>query len=280
MEAKKLILYLILISSIIAMFSQTPLIKAVGRGQHTFISGRNVDCVECHRYDAYIDMNSSQELVLDAHRRAAGNKNYTTYLQVGGISYDPAGFIYTNVDSDNSGTNDTWVWNGTGWVYNNTFRLYDLDLNQDGIIDGAEICKLCHNLELMGVNKPVSDVHTVGIRYCDDDRCHGNRARQYNSYLLFQDGGKNLTVVGSLISNNSIHGSFYNGAAVTDSNNSIFFQSYGQVQGNVAPGNSINVSSSPYTCLGCHSQISVNGSIKSSPIFNHSVATPKKGRYT
>lgn len=198
METKKLILYLILISSIIALISQTPVMQAVGRGQHTFISGRNVDCVECHRFDAYMDMNSSQTLALEAHKRAAGNKNYTTYLQVGGISYDPAGFIYTNVDSDNSGTNDIWVWNGSVWVYNNTFRLYDLDLDQNGVIDGAEICKLCHNLELMGVSTAVSEVHTVGTRYCDDDRCHGNRAKQYNSYLLFQGGSKNMTAAGAI----------------------------------------------------------------------------------
>ena len=183
MESKKLILYLMLISSIIAMFSQTPMIQAVGRGQHTFVSGRNVDCVECHRFDAFMDMNSSQAGVLDAHKRAAGNKNYTTYLQVGGISYNPAGFIYSNVDSDNSGMNDTWVWNGSAWIYNNTAKLYDLDLNGNGDIDGSEICKMCHNLELMGVSTAVSIVHTVGTRYCDDDRCHSNRAKQYNSFL-------------------------------------------------------------------------------------------------
>ncbi len=280
MEGKKLILYLILISSIIAMLSQTPLMQAVGRGQHAFISGRNVDCVECHRIDAFMDMNSSQTLVLDAHKRAAGNKNYTTYLQVGGINYDPAGFIYTNVDSDNSGMNDTWVWNGSVWVYNNTFRLYDLDLDQNGVIEGAEICKLCHNLELMGVNATVSEVHTVGIRYCDDDRCHGNRAKQYNSYLLFTEGRNDLTGTGRIISNNSVHGSFYNIAAGTDSNNPYFFHSYGVAPGNAVSGNIMNVSMSSYICLGCHSYMNVSGNITSGNQFNHSNPNPSRSRYT
>jgi hypothetical protein len=96
------------------------------------VSGKDVDCIVCHRYDAFDDMNTSQKLVLEAHKRAAGNKNYTTYLEVGGISYDPAGLIYSKVDSDNNGTSDTWIWNGSMWVYNNTARLYDLDLDNSG----------------------------------------------------------------------------------------------------------------------------------------------------
>ncbi len=279
MEAKKLILYLMLISSIIAVFSQTPMIKAVGRGQHTFISGRNVDCVECHRFDAYMDMNSSQTLVLEAHKRAAGNKNYTTYLQVGGTSYDPAGIIYTNVDSDSNGANDIWIWNSSVWFYNNTARLYDLDLNKDGSIEGAEICKLCHSLELMGVSNAASEVHTVGTRYCDDDRCHGNRANQYNSYLLFQNGRINVATAGAIISGKNVHGTFYNDLSDRDSNHSVFFRSYGQLPGNAAPGDGINVSLSPFTCLGCHSYINITGSIEPGAKFDHSNTSQQKGRY-
>ena len=280
MDAKKLALYLILLSSIAAVLSQTPLMQAVGRGQHTFVSGRNVDCVECHRYDAYLDMNSSQALVLDAHKRAAGNKNYTTYLEVGGVSYDPAGIIYTNVDSDSSGTNDTWAWSGSVWEYNNTAKLYDLDLNGNGVIDGAEICKLCHNLELMGVTTELSDVHTVGTRYCDDDRCHGNLLKQYNNLGLFSDGRHNVTAAGAVLGVNSIHGGFYNITANENSNKTTFFHSYGQVPGNAAPADMNNVSNSPYTCLGCHSYITVNGSIAPGPKFSHSNASAQKGRYT
>lgn len=280
MDAKKLALYIILLSSIIAVLYETPMIQAVGRGQHTFVSGRNVDCVTCHRYDAVQDMNNSQQLVLSAHKKAAGNKNYTTYLEVGGISYDPAGIIYTSVDSDSNGTNDTWTWNGSMWIYNNSVRLYDLDLNNDGIIEGSEICKLCHNLELMGVRGAVNEVHTVGIRYCDDDRCHGNRAKQYNSYLLFADGRNSVTDAGRMISNNSVHGVFYNDAAGTDSKNPLYFHSYGQVPGNAAPGNVNNISVSPYTCLGCHSYMNVTGNITPSPEFNHSDTGYPRQRYT
>lgn len=280
MEANKLMIYLILISSIIALLSQTPVMQAVGRGQHTFISGRNVDCVDCHRFDANMDLNSSQMLVLDAHKKAAGNKNYSTYLQVGGISYDPAGFIYSNVDSDNNGTNDTWVWNGSLWIYNDTAKLYDLDLNENGDIEGAEICKLCHSLELMGVPGSVSEVHSVGTRYCDDDRCHGNKLNQYNNYLLFVDGRYDVTASGLIISTDKVHGNFYNDAASKDSQNSIFFHSYGQIPGNAAPGNDLNISGSPYVCTGCHSYLTVSGSIPSSPIYDHLNISAPKGRYT
>ncbi|VVB88931.1 Uncharacterised protein [uncultured archaeon] len=279
MEAKKLALYIILFTSIITLLFQTPVIQAVGRGQHTFISGRNVDCVACHRFDAFMDMNSSEKIVFDAHKRAAGNKNYTTYLQVGGISYDPSGFIYTNVDSVKKGANDTWVWNGSMWIYNNTARLYDLDLNGNGDIDGSEICKLCHNLELMGVSTPVSEVHTVGTRYCDDDRCHGNKNNILNDYRLFAGSSNNLTASGMIISNNKIHGPFYNGAASMDSNKSIL-HSYGITPGNAASSNSNNVSGSPFTCLGCHSFINVTGSVAPAPRYNHSNPKPLKGRYT
>ncbi len=208
------------------------------------------------------------------------NRNYTTYLEVGGTSYNPAGIIYTNVDSDSSGANDIWIWNGSIWLYNNTAKLYDLDINGNGVIDGAEICKLCHSLELMGINKTVSQVHTVGTRYCDDDRCHGNKNHSYNDYRLFKDRGVDLTKTGLIISNNSVHGGFYNDATGKDSNNSIYFHSYGQVPGNAAPYNNINISLSPYTCLGCHSYINVTGSIKPGSNFNHSNANASKGRYT
>ncbi|VVB84571.1 Uncharacterised protein [uncultured archaeon] len=280
MDAKKLVLYIMLVSSLIVILSQTPQIQAIGRGQHTFVNGRNVDCVACHRYDAYQDLNNSQSAVLEMHKSAAGNKNYTTYLEVGGISYDPvAGLIYTNVDSDNNGTNDTWAWNGSIWVYNNTAKLYDLDLNGDGTIEGSEICKLCHNLELMGVSTAASEVHTVGIRYCDDDRCHGNKNKQYNDYRLFQDGRASIMRVGAIL-NTSVHGGFYSAAASMDSNNSIYFHSYGQVAGNAAPNNSDNVSVSPFTCVGCHSYINVSGSVRPSPLFNHSDINAPKSRYT
>lgn len=280
MDLKKITIYFILISSIAAVLYQTPMIQAVGRGQHTFVSGRNVDCIACHSFDAYDDLIQSQAHVLDAHERAAANRNYTTYLEVGGISYDPAGIIDTSVDSDSSGGNDTWTWNGTMWLYNGTARLYDLDIDGNGTIDGSEICKLCHNIELMGASFLSTASHTVGTRYCDDDRCHGNRKYQFNSYLLFNNGKNTVTEAGLILSDNPIHGSFYNSTAEQDSNNSNFFHSYGQVPGNIAPGNDNNVSGSPFSCLGCHSFINVTGSILPVPVYNHSDTNAPKGRYT
>ncbi len=280
METKKLIIFTILVLSIIAVISQTPMIQAVGRGQHTFVSGRNVDCVECHRYDAFNDLNTSQTLALDSHKRAAGNKNYTTYLEVGGISYDPAGGrIYTNIDSDGNGTNDVWKWNGSFWVYNNTAKLYDLDLDNSGAIEGAELCKFCHSLELMGLSGGTEPVHTVGTRYCDDDRCHGNRNHTYNDYRLFTQDRRNLTKTGSIISNNSVHGRFYRIGAGNDANKTML-HSYGIMPGNVAPGNVYNISRSPYACLACHSYINVTGYIALRPQFNHSVTEYPRQRYT
>lgn len=278
MEGKKLVLYIMLISAIMALLSQTPMMQAVGTGQHTFVSGRMVNCIKCHQYDAFNDMKTSQPQVIQAHTRAAGNKNYTTYLEVGGIKYDPAGIIYTNVDSDGNG-NDTWMWNGSFWIYNNTAKLNDLDLDNSGDIKESEMCKFCHSLDLMGLSGNASTVHTIGTRYCDDDRCHGNRNHAYNDYILFAGGTSRLTSSGMLVSNNSVHGSFYDEAAGKDANRSMLHP-YGIIPGNIAPGNVNNISLSPYACLGCHSFINVTGSIAPSPIFNHSTLNPPKGRYT
>lgn len=278
MDAKKITIFIMLVALIILTLSQSPQLIAASMGQHTFESGRMVDCVKCHKYDAYNDMNSSQELVLEAHKRAAGNTNYTTYLEVGGIVYDPVnGVINTNVDSDNSGTNDTWIWDGSSWVYNNTAKLNDLDLNGNGI-DGAETCKLCHNLELMGINTVVTSVHTVGTRYCDDDRCHGNKNNQYNDYRLFNGGNINLTTTGDIFSKDRIHGKIYTQGASEDAKKSMLHP-YGIIPGNVAPGNMNNISQSPYICISCHTYVNISLNIVQKPLFNHSSPYPKS-RYT
>lgn len=278
MDAKKLTIFTMLIALIILTLSQSPTLIAASMGQHTFESGRNVDCVKCHKYDAYNDMNSSQDIVLEAHKRAAANRNYTTYLEVGGISYDPVnGVINTNVDRDNSGTNDVWIWNGSSWVYNNTAKLFDLDLDGNGI-EGAETCKLCHNLELMGIHTILTDVHTVGTRYCDDDRCHGNKNIQYNDYRLFSGVNINLTTAGYIISGDRIHGKLYTLASAGDANKSMLHP-YGIIPGNVAPGNLNNISQSPYVCIGCHTYINVSSNNIQKTLFNHS-SQYLKSRYT
>ncbi len=278
MEAKKLTIFIMLVALIIIALTQSPQLIAASMGQHTFESGSMVDCVKCHKFDAYNDMNSSQDIVLEAHKRAAGNRNYTTYLEVGGISYDSVnGVINTNVDSDNSGTNDTWIWDGSSWVHNNTAKLFDLDLDHNGI-DGSEICKLCHNLELMGIHTVVTRVHTVGTRYCDDDRCHGNKNNQYNDYRLFSGGNKNMTIAGYIISRDQIHGNVYTRGASGDANKSTLHP-YGMIPGNVAPGNMNNISQSPYVCISCHTQVNISMSVSVPPFFNHS-SPYKKSRYT
>src|SRR3989304_7306554 len=201
MDAKQKLLLIILSTSFLALLFETPLMQAVGVGQHLFINGRNVDCLSCHRND----VNIPHQTGLDAHQRSAENKNYSTYLEVGGISYDPIGIIYTNIDSDSSGTDDMWVWNGSMWVYNNTAKLYDLDFNTDGTISGSETCKLCHNNELMKISSEDRPEHTFGPRYCDDDRCHGN---SNNDYRFNKTGYNNIP--SASISNPGITtGNFY-----------------------------------------------------------------------
>src|SRR5659263_629607 len=98
MDAKNKLLIIMLFTSPLGLLYETPLMQAVGGGQHRFINGNNVDCLSCHR-------------------------NYTTYLEIGGTSYDPAGIIYTNIDSDFNGANDVWSWSGYMWIYENQAKL-------------------------------------------------------------------------------------------------------------------------------------------------------------
>ncbi|PWB52912.1 MAG: hypothetical protein C3F06_06895, partial [Candidatus Methanoperedenaceae archaeon] len=201
MDAKKKLILIMLVTSILSFFFQTPIMQAVGGGMHTFVNGRNVDCISCHGYGSA----NSHQAGSDAHQRAAENKNYTTYLEVGGTSYDPAGIIYTNIDSDSSGSNDVWIWNGNAWVYDNTAKLYNLDFNGDGTIGGAETCNLCHNRELMTVSAQSGPEHTFGPRYCNDARCHGNSNEDFRFYKNGYD-----TIPPASISNPGIStGNFY-----------------------------------------------------------------------
>ncbi|MCX9082487.1 MAG: hypothetical protein OIN83_09850, partial [Candidatus Methanoperedens sp.] len=199
MDAKQKLILIMLVTSMFGYLFQTPVMMAVGTGMHTFINGKNVDCISCHGYGSAI----SHEAGFSGHQRAAENKNYTTYLEVGGISYDPAGLIYTNQDTDSDGSTDIWMWDGSMWVYNQSARLYDLDFNSDGTISGSETCKLCHNRELMGTDPDV--LHTFGPRYCNEARCHGNSNEDYRFYKYGYD-----TIPPASISNPFIRtGNFY-----------------------------------------------------------------------
>ncbi|MBU3966288.1 MAG: hypothetical protein KKG76_02775, partial [Euryarchaeota archaeon] len=73
MDAQKKLLLLILLlffSSLILLF-QTPIMYAIGGGQHRFINGNNVDCLSCH--GNYPD--APHQVGLAGHQIAAENRN-------------------------------------------------------------------------------------------------------------------------------------------------------------------------------------------------------------
>ncbi|CAG0994524.1 hypothetical protein METP1_02484 [Methanosarcinales archaeon] len=201
MDAKNKLLIIMLFTSLLGLLFQTPLMQAVGGGQHRFINGNNVDCLSCHRN--YPD--AAHQVGLTGHQIAAENRNYTTYLEIGGTSYDPAGIIYTNIDSDFNGANDVWSWSGYMWIYGNQAKLYNLDFNDDGVVSGSETCKLCHNKELMRTSVEKSPEHTFGQRSCNDARCHGNSNEDYRFFKT----GYNTIPPASISNPAIITGNFY-----------------------------------------------------------------------
>jgi hypothetical protein len=145
----------------LAMFI-VPDILSMFVGQHNFYD--EVSCQRCHIAE-YNEVAGSA--TGEVHIRAANNTNYTTYLGIGGTNYYPSnGTIY-------SVENKTWTWNGTSnsWTNGSTSLLVSLDHNNNSVIDGNEICHLCHSTSL--IDKP--DAHAITMRTCDDDWCHGNR---------------------------------------------------------------------------------------------------------
>src|SRR5659263_234775 len=201
MDAKNKLLIIMLFTSLLGLLYETPLMQAVGGGQHRFINGNNVDCLSCHRN--YPD--AAHQAGLAGHQMAAENRNYTTYLEIGGTSYDPAGIIYTNIDSDFNGANDVWSWSGYMWIYENQAKLYDLDFNSDGVVSGSETCKLCHNKELMRTSIEERPEHTFGQRSCNDARCHGNSNEDYRFFKT----GYNTIPPASISDPAIITGNFY-----------------------------------------------------------------------
>lgn len=258
---KKILLYIALMAILLAVIPSTISLYA---GQHTFRGKYSVSCAKCH-FDIVQELDSSQ--ILDAHKRAANNTNYTTYLSIAGIDYDPInGKIYTSYDSDGDG-NDTWTWNSSEgkWQYKNTLKLVNLS--------GQEICSLCHRADLFNLS-----AHTnVVVRTCDDDRCHGNKNKFYNDPDLFKNGSFSKTAAGNLISKNNVHKYFYNSAS-NESSNYNAGKPYGQTPGNADPSGS-KLSKGYWTCLGCHSQVTANLTIKPAEPYNHSDPYAPKHRY-
>ncbi|MCX9012542.1 MAG: hypothetical protein OIN66_15670 [Candidatus Methanoperedens sp.] len=257
---KKIILFLAFMA---VSFYAMPRTVALFAGQHTYYSGMGIECEKCHS-DILAEIETSG-YVYEKHRDAAGNTNYTTYLSLGGIDYS-AGVI-TAYD----GTN--WTWNSTqkAWKDGSQLRNFSLDRNNNGIIDGAEICMLCHNASLAGA----TDHTGIVIRGCDDDRCHGNRNHIYNNPLLFGKTAPDTTAAGHNLSQANIHQPYY----LETSNQSSRYaaiMAFNQTPGNIY-GESI--SKGHWACEGCHTGTAVSVTIIPPPPYNHTDSSPVKRRY-
>lgn len=233
---------------------------ALFAGQHSFYQGLGLSCDKCHS-DVISQLQNGASY--EKHKAAAGNSNYTTYLSLGGTNYSSG--VITAYDGK------VWTWNGNAWQNGSATRYLNLDVNGNGI-DGGEICMLCHNSTLFGV-----DTHVVIVRVCDDDRCHGNRNNFYNSPQFFNKNTSNITAAGYYLSRENIHNLFYLDASNQSSGYGAS-TSFGQ-PGNVPVGSTSVISSGYWTCEGCHAGAAINVTIIQEPVYNHSESNAAKKRY-
>ena len=252
-------------------------------GQHTFYDtcDMNSKCSKCHA-DVRTQLDECQ--TVNAHKNAANNANYTTYMSVGGIEYDEAAHevyngvygyypvIYTMDFVDgayDSGDvayfrNDSrWentTWNGASFVSTGESILISLDADCDGSIDTDELCSLCHSTALFGL----SGTHTKRtVRVCDDDRCHGNQNRAYNDPDLF-DTASGATHVGLNLSRHA-HAAFYL-SGCNESSPYLVGEPFGHGTGNA---NGPYISKGYWTCAGCHSGAGANITFGQAEHYGH-----------
>jgi hypothetical protein len=250
---------LLLIGIISLAFFIMPDIFSMFTGQHHFYDKAN--CHRCHTPE-YDEVWSPSE-TRDSHIKAAGNTNYTVYLSIGGIDYQKNGTIYSIDDR-------IWTWNRTSGVWSNdTITMsVSLDANNNSIIDENEICNICHNATLAGT----SGLHSVLIRTCDDDWCHGNQQHVYNDPDLFNISPDTVMAGKSLNETDNIHRAFY----ISQSNESTGYGAispFNQTMGNIAGD---YISRGYWTCIGCHSQVQVDVNIDQKRPFNHSESVRKR----
>ena len=241
-------------------------------GQHTFEAG--VQCQKCHVAE-YAELYESTTTLV-AHKRAANNANYTTFLSVGGIEYNSSDSKILTIN------NNEWEWDGTWdggngtWKNGSEHKLVSLDFNGDGAIDGAELCHLCHNSSLFGI-----EGHAATVRVCDDDRCHGNRNHAYlgDATGLFADP-ENVTYVvtaGYNLGKENIHQPFY-----LDLSNQSSAYPAGHPYGNMTPcgnANGSKLSRGHWTCISCHSNVETDVTLNPHPVYNHSDVNASPRRY-
>jgi hypothetical protein len=273
-------------------------------GQHSFheVNDVKTGCSKCHQ-DIWYELDNSS--TIDKHKRAANNTNYTTYMYLGGISFNktasesldniPGNYpvIYTigfegNTIGDNSTYDNgdiAYFWNGTvsewqkaEWntgsdYFDSANEFKNISIEIDGIpgISTDEVCSICHNITLFGL----SGTHTKKIvRVCDDDRCHGNRNNSYNDPDLFVNSPILLTNVGFNLSS-SIHAAFYLKAS-NESSPYVAGIPFGHTAGNEYD---TYISQGYWTCMGCHSGAQVDITFIEAEPYDHSNFNAEKERY-
>ena len=261
---KKIILYFALMIFGLYVMPNTVSLFA---GQHTFYNVAGISCEKCH--SDILSQIQTSGYVYEKHKAAAGNTNYTTYLSLGGISY--------NANSITDYNNIVWNWNSSEQKWQNSSNPAEmanvsLDTNRNGQIDTSEICMFCHNATLFGAG----GTHTgATVITCDDDRCHGNRIYSDNSPLIL-GSFPNITSAGYNLSQPNAHQEFYLQASNLSSGYATS-ETFG-MPGN-ANGSSGFISRGYWTCEGCHTGTTVNITILPPPSYNHSVNNPEKKRY-
>lgn len=273
---KPIYFVLIAMSLFAIVIAALPQTLAMYSGQHSFVNGSSVDCGKCHS-NIHTEMITSNSTVLDAHQNAALNVNYTTYLAVGGVDYDPVlGNITTNMDGDSSGLNDTWEWNSSIqiWVRDNdsySFRIV-LDVDGNNIVEDEELCRLCHQ------TTPITESgHAATRRFCDDDRCHGNSNYNYTDTALFSNDITSKVAVGKTLSLADVHDVFYlNGSTQATNRTGGQIPAFGYTPGGIVDS---NVSKSYMACVGCHSE--ANAILQTTEMhYTHGDASASRIRYS
>jgi len=261
---------LLILAAIAIIFFVLPAVYSLFAGQHTFRT--NVGCLRCHNDIAEQLSANMSEPAFVAHKRAAGNVNYTTYLAIGGIDYDAANGMITTIN------NEVWTWNVTEgkWQRDSDGKLLLVSIDEDhnDYISVDEMCFLCHKATLFGITA----THTnTTVRGCDDDRCHGNAVYQYNDPDLFPNTSSNVVHAGYLLSEGNVHVPFY-ASASNESSSHMDGSPFGQSGGNVAPDGQ-HISKGFWTCLGCHSHVEVNPVPVSTTHYLHDNPNATKQRY-
>ena len=273
-------LWMMLAVASLALFA-IPWTLSMFAGQHTFynVCEMNSKCSKCHA-DVWGQLDGSQTVW--AHKNAANNKNYTTYMSVGGIEYDGS-VIYTMDFADGAdggdvaylwdSDRDEWekaIWDGSSFSHTGEFELVSLDIDEDGSVSSDELCNFCHDTLLFGL----SGTHTRRtVRVCDDDRCHGNRDYNYNDPDFF-DPDSSATIVGSDLSEYA-HAAFYLSGSNESSPHAAGLP-FGHAAGNV---NGSEISKGYWACLGCHSGAGVDITFEAAETYGHDIDEETPTRY-